>query len=66
MNDLLKTFLFSLGFGVVASLIGVLVALFGKSNEERLRVGNASGIGFLIGASIGALVGIFESLIGRL
>jgi len=66
MNDLLNILLLSGGSGVIASLIGALVAVFGKSNEERLQVGNASGIGFLVGASIGALVGIFESLIGRL
>ena len=51
---------------MVASFIGVLVALFGRSNDERLRVGNASGVGFLVGAAIGALAGIFETLIGRL
>jgi hypothetical protein len=52
--------------GVLGSLFGVFMALFGKHNEERLRVGNASGIGFLVGASIGALIGIFESMLGRL
>jgi H+/Cl- antiporter ClcA len=66
MNDLIKVFLLALVCGIVASLLGVLVALFGKKNEERLQVGNASGIGFLIGASIGALIGIFQSFLGRL
>ena len=66
MNELLKILLLSAGCGVAGSLIGVLVAMFGKSNAENLRVGNASGIGFLVGASIGALSGIFENMIGRL
>lgn len=66
MNDLLRILLLSGACGVVASLLAALVAAFGKSNSETLRVGNASGIGFLVGASIGALIGIFESMIGRL
>ena len=65
-NDVLTIFLLSAGCGVAASLLGVLVAVFGKSNSESLRVGNASGIGFLVGASIGALMGIFETMMGRL
>ncbi len=59
----LTILLLSAGCGVAASLIGALVAAFGKSNADDLRVGNASGIGFLIGASIGALIGIFQSMI---
>jgi hypothetical protein len=66
MNDLLRILILSAGCGIVASLLGALVAAFGKSNSESLRVGNASGIGFLVGASIGAMVGIFESMLGRL
>ena len=37
-----------------------------RSGDERLRVGNSSGIGFLIGASIGAIVAVFQSMAGRL
>ena len=66
MDALLQIFLFAAAFGVVGSILGVLVARFGKDNDERLQVSNASGIGFLIGASLGALVGIFESLLDRL
>ena len=49
----------------VESLIGVLVAAFRKANDEPLCVGNASGIGFLVGVSIGVLIGVFETLISR-
>lgn len=63
---MLTIFLLSGGCGLAASLIGALVAVFGKSNAEAMRVGNASGIGFLVGASIGALIGIFETMMGRL
>ena len=66
MDDLLKVFLLSVGFGIVASLFGLVVVAIGKRNDERLQVGNATGIGFLVGASIGALVGIFTTLAGRL
>ncbi len=62
MNDLLKNFCWQVA---VESLIGVLVAAFGKSNDEPLCVGNASGIGFLVGVSIGVLIGVFEALISR-
>ena len=66
MDDLLKVFFMAIGFGIVASLIGALVAIFGKSNDDRLQVGNASGVGFLVGSSVGAFIGIFETIIGRL
>lgn len=49
----------------VESLIGVLVAAFRKANDEPLCVGNASGIGFLVGVSIRVLIGVFETLLGR-
>ena len=65
MDSLKTIFLLSGSFGVVGSILGALVARFGKNNDERLRVGNASGVGFLIGASMGALAGIFESMIDR-
>lgn len=65
MDDLLKLFLFTGGLGIVGSLIGVMVAMFGKQNESRLRVSNASGIGFLAGASLGAVIGIFQSLMNQ-
>ena len=61
-----KLFLVTAGCGLVGSLIGVVVALFGRRNAERMQVGNASGIGFLVGASVGAIYGIFGSLAGRL
>ena len=50
--------------GIVGSIIG---AVYGyRSGDERLRVGNSSGIGFLLGASIGATVAVFQSMAGRL
>ncbi len=66
MDALMKLFLLSAVCGLAGSIFGILVARFGTSDDDRLRVGNASGIGFLVGASIGALIGIFESMIGRL
>jgi hypothetical protein len=66
MNSFVSVLLWSGLCGVVASVVGAVVAVFGKRNEERLKVGNASGIGFLVGASVGALIGIFESFLGRL
>lgn len=66
MNNFVNVLICAGIFGIVASLIGVLVAVFGRRNEKRLQIGNASGIGFLVGASIGALVGIFQSMLGRL
>lgn len=65
MDDLLKLFLYAGGFGLVGSVAGVFVALFGKQNESRLRVANASGIGFLAGASLGGLIGIFQTLMNQ-
>lgn len=65
MDPLAKLFLITGGFGVVGSLVALLPVFFGRNNEDRLSVGNATGVGFLIGASIGAIVGIFNSLMGQ-
>lgn len=51
--------------GLVGSLIGLLVALFARRGTP-LRAETATGIGFLVGASIGVLVGIFQTMLGRL
>ena len=51
--------------GLTGSLVGLFVALFARRGSQ-LRVETATGIGFLVGASIGALVGIFEAMLGRL
>lgn len=66
MDNLLKIFLMAVGCGIGGSLLGILVAAFGKRNDDRLQMGNASGIGFLIGAGIGSFVGVFATLAGRL
>lgn len=50
--------------GLIGSLLGFLVAVFG-TKDERIRVENATGIGFLVGASIGALIGVFATMLDR-
>ena len=51
--------------GVGGSLLGLLYSLFGKG-EDRPRVEITTGVGFLIGASLGALFGIFAIMAGKL
>ena len=53
-----------IGSGIVGSAIGGAIGYL--SRDARLRLANSLGIGFLVGASIGALVGMFEHLIGRI
>ena len=66
MTDALLTiFMFGGGGGVLGSLLGLLYSLVGKPGET-LRVGNSTGLGFLLGASIGTVAGIFESMLHRL
>lgn len=56
-----------LGWTFVAGVIGSLLAgITGwLSKDERLRLGNSMGIGFLVGAGIGATIAVFASLTGR-
>jgi hypothetical protein len=36
------------------------------TRDQRLRLGNSMGVGFLIGAAIGTTVGVFLSITARL
>jgi len=53
------------GSGVLGSFVGFFLAFFGKGNTN-LRVENTTGIGVLVGASIGTLIGIFSSMLDRI
>ena len=44
MDPLAKLFLITGGFGVVGSLVALLPVFFGRNNEDRLSVGNATGV----------------------
>ena len=52
------------GSGILGSAVGGVIGYM--SGDTRLRLANSLGVGFLVGASIGALVGMFEQLIGRI
>ena len=64
-SDLVTLLMVAGAGGLAGSLIGLFVALFARRGSP-LRVETTTGIGFLVGASIGALVGIFEVMLGRL
>jgi hypothetical protein len=61
----IKLFAIILGCGVVGSLLGLAYAVLGRGGKQ-LRVEIATGIGFLIGGAIGAMVGIYMSMLARL
>ena len=61
---LVKMLMIAGASGLVGSLIGFLVAIFG-AKDEQIRVENATGIGFLVGASIGALFAIFATMLDQ-
>ncbi len=66
MNDSLFTILLLGGAGgALGSFAGLLYSRFGDPGES-MRAGNSMGVGCLIGAAFGTLVGIFETLLGRL
>lgn len=66
MTDaLLIIFMIGGAGGVLGSLLGLLYSLIGNPGQD-LRVGNSMGLGFLLGASIGTVIGIFESMLDRL
>ena len=58
--SLMKTLI---GSGLVGMVIGGAIGYL--SRDSRLRLGNSMGVGFLVGASIGALMGMFGQLMGR-
>jgi hypothetical protein len=65
MDDpLAKLLLISGVCGVGGAILGFLHSVLSKS-EQRARVEIATGIGFLVGASLGALFGIFATMAGR-
>jgi ABC-type Mn2+/Zn2+ transport system permease subunit len=63
-ETLVQIFVISLGAGVAGSLLAVVIGYF--SRDERLRVETSAGIGFLVGAAIGATISVFASLSGKL
>jgi hypothetical protein len=62
--NLIRMFGMVLATGAGGTLVGALYGYF--SGDERLRVGNSAGIGFLIGAVIGATIAVFRSMVGRI
>ena len=62
---LLKMFAILLASGVIGSLIALLPLLFRKI-EKKPGYGTTAGIGFLVGASIGGLFGIFAVLLNQI
>ena len=63
-SALVKLFGIILASGVAGSAIAAIVVFF--SRDEKLRIGNTTGVGFLIGAAIGAAFGVFWSITARL
>ena len=59
--NLLKVLMIAGIGGVLGSVGGFLVAVFGGGGTS-MRVENTTGIGFLVGASMGALLGIFATI----
>ena len=65
MDDPLAKLLLIAGVcGVGGAILGFLYSVLGKS-DHRIRVEIATGVGFLVGASLGALFGIFAIMAGR-
>ncbi len=61
---IIKIILILVGSGTVGSLLAILPVLFGK-NKQNVGYGTTAGVGFLIGASLGGLFGIFAVLLGQ-
>ena len=51
--------------GAVGSLLALVPVLFRKQKGE-VRYGTTAGVGFLVGASIGGLFGIFAVLLNQI
>ena len=62
--NLVKIFVIIVVSGSVGSAIALLPLLFKKS-EGPTGYGTTAGVGFLIGASLGGLFGIFAVLLGQ-
>ena len=65
LDPLSKLFLVSVGCGAVGSILGLLFSLFGRTSKDT-RAELTMGVGFLVGASMGALYGIFATMLDRL
>ena len=63
-QSLINLLMFTGGWGLLGSLLGLIYALFGRGGRP-LRVEIATGVGFLVGASLGMLYGIMQSMLGR-
>ncbi len=61
---LVKIVMIIVGSGTMGSLIALLPLIFQRS-EGRTGYGTTAGIGFLVGASLGGLFGIFAVLLGQ-
>ena len=64
-SGLMKVLMVAGASGMIGSIAGFFLAVFGKGNAS-LRVENTTGIGFLVGASIGTLIGIFSLMLDRI
>ena len=63
-SQLVTLFGIMLGSGIAGSVLGGVVGFF--SRDQRLRLGNSMGVGFLIGTAIGTTVGVFLSITAKL
>ena len=62
---IVKIFLILIGSGAVGSLLALLPVIFRKTDGQA-RYGTTAGVGFLIGASLGGLFGIFAVLLEQI
>ncbi|MCP4192849.1 MAG: hypothetical protein GY768_19730 [Planctomycetaceae bacterium] len=62
--NLIKVLVIAGAGGLIGSLGGGLLAIFGKGNTN-MRVENTTAIGFLVGGALGALLGIFATMLDR-
>lgn len=64
-SDLVKIIGILVGSGALGSLLALIPALFNRRGQSA-KYGTAAGVGFLMGASIGGLFGMFAVLLGRI
>jgi hypothetical protein len=62
--QLVKIFLIVVGSGSIGSLIAMIPVVFQRSDAST-SYGTTAGIGFLVGASLGGLFGVFAVLLGQ-
>ena len=63
--DLAKMVGILVGSGAAGSALALIPTLFTRRGDKP-AYGTAAGVGFLVGASIGGLFGIFAVLLGRI